>query len=213
MARLVFMGIQGSGKGTQAEMLQKEFGLVHVTSGDVFRSHMQRGTAIGEQARHYVEHGLLVPDELVLQIVEESLNEAGDRFILDGFPRNRSQAEHLLTDIPIEKAVLFELSDDKACERITARRVCESCGANYHVQFKPTKAEGVCDRCTGRVVQRKDDYPEAVAKRMKDFHTQTDDAIRLFDDRGLLVRVDADQSMEQVHRDVVQALRDAGVEL
>ena len=213
MSRLVFMGIQGSGKGTQADRMQQRYGLTHITVGELFRTHMQQGTEIGELARHYVENGLLVPDDTVLLVVEAALEEAGDCYVLDGFPRNQAQAEHLLDDIPIEKAVLFVFSDEKARERITARRVCSQCGANYHLELHPPKMDGVCDRCGGEVVPRKDDNPEAVAKRMKDFHTQTDDAIRLFDERHMLVRVDADQPIEKVHEDVVRALREAGLKL
>ncbi|MCD4828342.1 MAG: nucleoside monophosphate kinase [Candidatus Cloacimonetes bacterium] len=213
MARLAFMGIQGSGKGTQADLMQHKHGLAHITVGDLFRSNIRRGTDIGEQARDYVENGLLVPDNLVLHLVEKALAAAGDRYVLDGFPRNQFQAEHLLEAIPIEKAVLFVLSDSDARARITARRMCNNCGATYHIQFHPPKVDGVCDRCGGEVICRDDDNPEAVSKRMKDFHTQTDNVVRLFDERGILLRVDANQPVENVYRDAVRVLRDAGIKL
>jgi len=213
IARLVFLGIQGSGKGTQADLMQQRHGLAHVNVGDLFRWHMQNNTDIGARARNYVEQGLLVPDEVVLQIVTRALEEAGNRFVLDGFPRNRAQAEHLLNDIPVDAAVLFDLSDDMARARILARRVCTQCGATYHLQHNPPQAPDVCDRCGGRLALRKDDNPEAVNKRMEDFHTQTDDAIRLFSERGLLLRVDADQPIETLHNQVLGLLQGAGISL
>ena len=203
---IVLIGIQGSGKGTQAKLLHEKFGWQHITTGDLFRRNLEQGTEVGLKAKAYMDRGELVPDEFVYQIVRNALIEAANGFILDGFPRNLEQSDFLQNNIHLDKAVLLELSDEKAIERITSRRNCENCKKDYNLLFKKPKVEGIWDDCGGRIVQREDDNEAAISKRIEKFHLETKAVIEANRKLGKLVVVNADQPVLEIHREIVGKL-------
>ena len=203
---IILIGIQGSGKGTQAKLLQQKFGWDHITTGDLFRQNLEQGTEVGLKAKAFMDRGELVPDEYVYQIVKNALTEAKNGFILDGFPRNLEQSNFLKENIEIDKAVLLELSDNKAIERIVSRRNCEKCKKDYNLLFKKPKVEGICDDCGGKIVQREDDNEVAINIRIEKFHNETKAVIEANEQAGKLVVVNADQPVEAIHQDIVKVL-------
>lgn len=203
---IILIGIQGSGKGTQAKLLKERFGWEHITTGDLFRLNLERGTEVGLKAKAYMDRGELVPDEYVYQIVKDALLEAKNGFILDGFPRNLEQSNFLQENIRIDKAVLLELSDKKAIERIISRRNCENCKKDYNLLFKKPKVEGICDDCGGKIVQREDDNEVAINKRIEKFHKETKAVIEANRNAGKLIIVDADQPVMDIHKMIVEKL-------
>ncbi len=213
MVDLVFMGIQGSGKGTQAELMQERFELFHINIGDEFRWHIKHSTETGEKVRYFIENGLLVPDEIVFNVIDKKMETCPKGFVLDGFPRNIAQAEYLNKHYPIDLAILFLLSDEKSMERLLARRICTNCHADFNVLFRQPKVEGICDHCGGKLVMRSDDNEEAIAKRIQDFHNQTDQAIEYFRKQGKLRVIDADQKPDVIHREVVRVLNERHISL
>ncbi len=213
MVDLVFMGIQGSGKGTQADMIQERLDLFHISLGNEFRWHIKHGTETGEKVRPFIEKGLLVPDEIVFELIDKKMLECPKGFILDGFPRNIAQAEFLNEHYPIDSAVLFMLPDEKAMERLMARRICINCHADFNVLFRKPKVDGVCDHCGGKLILRSDDNEEAIVKRIQDFHHQTDQAIEYFRKQDKLVVIDADQKPDAIHQDVLRALKERHIHL
>ena len=203
---LILIGIQGSGKGTQAKLLQEKFGWLHITTGDLFRENIKNQTELGKIARTFSDKGELVPDKYVFKIVEDALSKTEKGFILDGFPRNLEQTEFLLKKIPIDKVVLLELNDNVAVKRVTARRMCIDCKADYNLLFHPSKIEGVCDNCGGKIIQRKDDTEQAIKKRLEKFHLETRKAIELFKEKNMLIKINADCKLEDIHREIVTKL-------
>jgi adenylate kinase len=203
---ILLIGIQGSGKGTQAKLLKDRFGWQHITTGDLFRQNLEQGTEIGLKAKAYMDRGELVPDEFVYQIVKNALTDASEGFILDGFPRNLEQFNFLQENFQIDKAVLLELSDQKAIERITSRRNCENCKKDYNLLFKKPKVDGICDDCGGKIVQREDDNEAAINKRIEKYHNETEAVIDESQKIGKLVIVDADQPVQKIHEDIVEKL-------
>jgi adenylate kinase len=193
--RLVLLGKQGAGKGTQAARLADHFGVEHFSTGELFRAAAAEGTPAGLDAKRYVDAGELVPDETVIRLVEERFAEDGpldDGFVLDGFPRTLPQAEALervLAARPVELALDLDVATDIVLDRIAGRRVCSGCGRNYHVNFRPG-ANWTCDTCGGRVVQRDDDTEEAVARRLDLYDKQTVPIIDFYRNLGKLVVVD-----------------------
>jgi adenylate kinase len=206
MIHAVFMGIQGSGKGTQAGLVAERYHLTHINVGDRFRWHIKSGTPLGLEARRYVENGLLVPDSVVFSIIEEEMKKADHGYILDGFPRNQAQAGYLLEHFQIDLAILFHLDDEAAITRLEARPACANCKTDYNLVFRKPRQAGICDKCGGELVQRVDDQREAIEKRLQEFHSQTDPVIGLFRDKGLLQTIPADQPIETIHRKVVELL-------
>ncbi len=204
---IILIGIQGSGKGTQAKILKDKFGWEHITTGDLFRQNLEQGTEVGIKAKAYMDRGELVPDKYVYQIVKTALTEAKNGFILDGFPRNLEQSNFLQENIKIDKAVLLELSDEKAIERIVSRRNCEKCKKDYNLLFKKPAVDGICDVCGGKIVQREDDNEVAINKRIEKFHNETEAVIEANRKAGKLVVVNADQPVEAIHQDIVAALK------
>jgi adenylate kinase len=204
---IILIGIQGSGKGTQAKILKDKFGWEHITTGDLFRMNFEKGTEVGLKAKAYMDRGELVPDEFVYQIVKDALIAAKNGFILDGFPRNLEQSNFLQENIKIDKAVLLELSDEKAIERIVSRRNCEKCKKDYNLLFKKPKIDGICDDCGGKIVQRVDDNEVAINKRIEKFHNETKAVIDANRMAGKLVLVNADQSVQDIHKEIVEKLK------
>jgi adenylate kinase len=207
--RLIFMGPPGSGKGTQAERLMARTGLVQLSSGQVLRDEIKAGSPIGQRARQYVESGGLVPDDVITGVILAAIDKLGadQGFILDGFPRTVPQAEALTAGFSqrgweLSGVLDFRMPDDEIIRRIGGRRVCSDCGATYNTDFLPPKAPGVCDKCGGKVVQRKDDLPDVVKNRLDTYRAQTAPLVAYFTQRGVLHPIDSSREARDVERQV-----------
>jgi adenylate kinase len=201
---LILLGPPGAGKGTQASRLTEDFGLPYIGTGDLLREHVDQGTELGQQAKEHMENGGLVPDDLVIQMILDKIDEEGDDgFLLDGFPRTVPQADALGEELEkldrrLTAALLVDAPDEVVMKRITGRRQCSE-GHVYHVEFDPPKYEDKCDRDGKPLTQRKDDKPEKVEKRLKTYHEQTEPLIDYYEERGLLRRFDGTQDKVKVH--------------
>jgi adenylate kinase len=214
---LILFGPPGAGKGTQAERLQADFRLPFISTGEMLRANVKEGTELGKKAKEYMDRGDLVPDDLMVAMAVERLQEddARDGFILDGFPRTIEQAEALgkaLADLGrrITAAILIDVPDEEVIRRLSGRRVCVKAGHNYHVDFDPPKHDEVCDQDGSRLIQRDDDKPEVVEKRLRVYHDQTEPLIEYYDKQGLMRRIDGTRSPAEVHdhvRAVIATLR------
>ena len=198
---VILLGAPGSGKGTIAGRLAAaDHNLKHVSSGDLLRGAVAKGTAAGVEAKAYMEKGELVPDALIARMIEDVIAETtGDvTMLLDGFPRNVAQAEILAaTGVPIRSVVLVDVPDAVIADRIAGRRTCPKCKAGYHVKALPPKVEGICDKCGAELVIRKDDNPETVKDRLVVYHRETEPLIAYYEGKGLLRRIDGDQGPER----------------
>jgi len=201
---LILLGPPGAGKGTQAARLREDFSLPYIATGDLLREHRDNGTELGQKAKEYMERGELVPDELVVAMILDKISaEGADGFLLDGFPRNRAQAEALGVAMDergrrLTAALLIEVPDELLVERITGRRQCSN-GHVYHVKYDPPKHDAVCDQDGKPLVQRDDDKPETVKKRLDVYHRETSPLIDYYDDKGLLRRFDGTRDKVEVH--------------
>jgi adenylate kinase len=214
---LILFGPPGAGKGTQAERLRKDFQLPYIATGDMLREHVRQETELGRKAKEYMDAGELVPDELILAMARERLEEkdAQDGFILDGFPRTRPQAEALDEQLRslgrrITAVLLLDVPDEEVIRRLSGRRMCVKGGHNYHVEFDPPKHEGVCDQDGSRLIQRDDDKPEVIENRLRVYHEKTKPVIDYYDEQGLLRRIDGTREASDVHdhiRAVIATLR------
>jgi adenylate kinase len=209
--RLVILGKQGAGKGTQCVQLSRHYVVPHISTGDIFRAAMKSGTEMGKLAKTYVDAGKLVPDEIVIGIVAERLSEKDARsrgFILDGFPRTVHQAKalsKLLLPVHLDIVIDLEIDTNLVLDRLASRRVCSSCGNNYSVQ-KPPRFNWICDHCGGEVVQRDDDKPEAIQTRLDLYESQTTPLIEHYAAEGLLCPVEGAQSPDDVFDEIVAAI-------
>ncbi len=210
---IVFLGPPGAGKGTQAKKIAEKYGIPQISTGDMFREHLSKGTELGLKAKEYMDKGQLVPDEVVLGMVEERLKQPDCEkgFILDGFPRTVPQAEAL--DQLLEKmgkkidyAICIDVPDEELVKRLTGRRTCKKCGMMYHVMFKPPKEEGKCDVCGGELYQRADDNEETVRNRLKVYHEQTEPIIQFYEKKGVLHRIDGMGSIDEIFERIVKLL-------
>ena len=214
---LILFGPPGAGKGTQAERLRVDFQLPYIATGEMLRANVKDGTELGKEARKYMDAGELVPDELIVAMVADRLQEedARDGFILDGFPRTTEQADALaeqLSDLGrrITTVLLIDVPDEEVIRRLSGRRVCVKAGHNYHVEFDPPKRQGVCDQDGSRLIQRDDDKPELIRKRLQVYHEQTEPLVGYYDEQGLLRRIDGTRDPTEVHdhiRAVIATLR------
>jgi adenylate kinase len=214
---LILFGPPGAGKGTQAERLRSDFQVPYIATGDMLRENVREGTDLGKQAQEYMNAGSLVPDELIVAMVGERLQEedARDGFILDGFPRTIEQAgalDNQLSELGrrITAVLLLDVPDEEVDRRLTGRRVCVKAGHNYHVEFDPPKRDGVCDQDGSRLIQRDDDKPEVIRKRLHVYHEQTEPLGEYYDEQGLLRRIDGTREPAEVHdhiRAVIATLR------
>ena len=189
---LIFLGAPGAGKGTQAEVVSEHLGIPTISTGNIIREALKNGTETGLKAKSYMDAGKLVPDEIVIAIIKERLaqDDCKGGFILDGFPRTVPQAEALTQmGVGIDRVIDIEVPDEKIMARLSGRRVCEACGASYHLEYKPMKVEGVCDKCGGKTVQRKDDHPDTVKDRLHVYHEQTEPLKAYYEKLGKLVTV------------------------
>ena len=211
---IILMGPPGAGKGTQAANLVKEYGLTHISTGDIFRSEIGKGTKLGLEAKSYMDKGLLVPDEVVNNMVKSYLEKLEDKkngFLLDGYPRTLDQAKAFDalaegSDLAIDKVIALEIDFEKLADRVTGRRICKNCGEIYHIKSKPSKVEGVCDVCGGELFQRKDDTVESLTVRLEEYSTQTAPVLEYYESKGIVTKIDASQPIDAVWNDTLSAL-------
>jgi adenylate kinase len=202
---LILLGPPGAGKGTQAERLKEDFGLPYIGTGDLLRKHKNDGTELGREAAGYMENGDLVPDELVVRMILEEIDEKGsDGFLLDGYPRSVGQADALAAALEengrhLTAALLIEADDDTVIKRLSGRRQCVKNGHVYHVDFDAPKHHGVCDQDGSRLVQRDDDQPDTIRKRLATYHEKTEPLKDYYEERGLLRRFDGTREAGDVH--------------
>jgi len=209
---LVFLGPPGAGKGTQAKLLSQRMGFLHLSTGDLLREAVKNQTPLGKKAKEYMDRGELVPDGLIVQLIEETMPKDGN-VILDGFPRTVNQAlalEEMLKvkGEKISKVLFFNVPDEVIIDRLSGRRVCSKCGAVYHVKYNPPKVEGMCDLCGGSLVQRDDDREEVVKKRLEVYRKQTQPLIEFYQDRGIIYRLDAEKGVEELFEEIKGLVRD-----
>ena len=209
---ILLMGPPGAGKGTQAANLVEKYGLLHISTGDMFRAAVKEGTALGKEAKACMDAGKLVPDEVTIGIVRERLSkpDCAKGFILDGFPRTVEQADALkgiLKDLGLSLTRVIDISvpNEALTERVVGRRICKACGATYHINFHPAKRDGVCDSCGGETYQRADDSEETIKNRLSVYEAQTKPLIDYYQKAGLYSRIDGSQPMEKVFSDVEAA--------
>jgi len=206
---LILLGAPGAGKGTQAELLMGKLSIPGISTGNMLREAMKNGTPVGEKAKYYMDNGLLVPDEVILDIVAERVAQpdCANGFILDGVPRTLAQAEALeAKGIRIDHVVSIEIVDDVIEGRMTGRRVCSKCGASYHIIANPSKVDGKCDHCDGDLMIRKDDAPETVRRRLEVYHEQTEVLKDFYAKLGKLRLVEGNQSIDGANEDILKAI-------
>jgi adenylate kinase len=201
------------GKGTQAERLSAQRGIPKISTGDILREAVQKKTSLGVQAQSFMDSGKLVPDEVVIGIIRERLKEADSKegFVLDGFPRTVPQAQALISMLrqdqrSIDRVLNFELADDELIRRLSGRRSCPNCQAVYHLEFSPPKKPELCDRCGGKLIQRSDDQPETIRKRLEVYRSQTWPLIRFYEEQGVLSRIEGSGPPEAVYQRVTAAI-------
>lgn len=208
MRKYVIMGAPGCGKGTQAKLLSDQYDLVHISVGDIFRRNIQKHTKLAARIKRIVNAGRLVPDEIVDEVVAKRLQEHDWNygFVLDGFPRNRPQAEFFLESYDIDAVILLNVSDDAVIQRVLARRLCSECGLDYNLIHHRPAVPDVCDVCEGSLIARADDVEQAIRKRIEDFHEVTMPVVDLFLTKELVVQVDGMKSIEQVNATICNKL-------
>lgn len=211
--KIIMLGAPGAGKGTQAKKIAAKYGIPHISTGDIFRANIKNGTDLGNKAKTFMDQGLLVPDELVVDLVVDRVkqDDCTKGYVLDGFPRTIPQAEALDAALAkinekMDYAVNVEVPDTNIVNRMSGRRACLTCGATYHIVHIPTKVDGVCDVCGGNLVLRDDDKPETVLKRLNVYHEQTQPLIEYYTNHGILVEVDGTQDMEDVFAAIVKVI-------
>lgn len=211
--KLVILGPPGAGKGTQAEYIVKRYNIPHISTGDIFRENIKNNTELGKKAKSYMDKGLLVPDDLVIALVEDRLNkdDAKEGFLLDGFPRTVAQAVSLdsildKNDDKLTKVINISVDPDILIERAVGRRVCKTCGMTYHVKFNPPKEEGVCDKDGTKLIQRDDDTEETVKTRISVYFDQTAPLIDYYRAQNLLIDIDGAKDIDKVFDDIVIGL-------
>ena len=211
--KIIMLGAPGAGKGTQAKMLAGKYNIPHISTGDIFRSNIKNGTELGKKAKEYMDQGMLVPDELTVDLVIDRVQneDCKNGYILDGFPRTIPQAESLDAALAkmgqkVDYAINVEVPDENIVNRMSGRRACVDCGATYHIVYAPTKEEGVCDKCGGSLILRDDDKPETVLKRLGVYHEQTQPLIDYYTQSGILKEVDGTIDINEVFAEIVKIL-------
>ncbi len=211
--KIIMLGAPGAGKGTQAKKIAAKYQIPHISTGDIFRANIKNGTELGKKAKTYMDQGLLVPDELVCDLVVDRVQQADCEkgYILDGFPRTIPQAESLDKALAalgesVDYAINVEVPDENIVKRMGGRRACVGCGATYHMEFAPTKKEGICDTCGAELILRDDDKPKTVQKRLGVYHNQTQPLIEYYHKKGILRDVDGTMDMEEVFQAIVKIL-------
>ena len=211
--KIIMLGAPGAGKGTQAKMLAEKYGIPHISTGDIFRANIKEGTELGKKAKEYMDKGLLVPDELVVDLVMDRFkaDDCKKGYILDGFPRTIPQAEALDKALAaagekMDYAINVEVPDENIVNRMSGRRACVGCGATYHIKYNPTKVEGICDVCGKELILRDDDKPETVLNRLKVYHDQIQPLIDYYGKAGIVREVDGTVDMNDVFNAIVDIL-------
>lgn len=205
---ICIFGPQGSGKGTQAEKLVETYGIPQISPGNMFRKAIADQTELGKKVDDILKAGNLVPNEVTNALMKERLEQedALDGFVLDGYPRNENQADALDGMVPLHYVFVIDITDEESIQRISQRRVCLECGTTYHLDAKPPKKEGVCDVDGKELVQREDDKPEAIKKRLEIYHAETEPLLRRYEERGILHRIDGMQPIDNVWENVQSVL-------
>lgn len=211
--KIIMLGAPGAGKGTQAKKIAAKYNIPHISTGDIFRMNIKNGTELGKKAKTYMDQGLLVPDELVVDLVVDRLNQddCKEGCVLDGFPRTIPQAEALdkalaAMEQKVDYAINVNVPDENIIHRMGGRRACVGCGATYHLEYAPTKVEGVCDVCGKELILRDDDKPETVTKRLNVYHEQTQPLIDYYTNAGILKTVDGTVNINDVFAAIVDIL-------
>ncbi len=211
--KIIMLGAPGAGKGTQAKKIAAKYEIPHISTGDIFRANIKNGTELGKKAKTYMDQGLLVPDELVVDLVVDRVNQddCTKGYVLDGFPRTIPQAEALdkaleSLDQKMDYAIDINVPDENIVNRMSGRRACVDCGATYHIVHAPTKEEGICDNCGGELILRDDDKPETVQKRLAVYHEQTQPLIDYYTEKGILKTVDGTVDLEDVFKAITGIL-------
>lgn len=211
--KIIMLGAPGAGKGTQAKKIAAKYDIPHISTGDIFRANIKNGTELGQKAKTYMDQGLLVPDELVVDLVVDRVNQEDctKGYVLDGFPRTIPQAEALDKALAglgqkMDYAINVEVPDGNIIRRMSGRRACVDCGATYHLEYAPTKEEGICDICGGTLILRDDDKPETVEKRLGVYHEQTQPLIEYYTNAGILREVDGTIDIDDVFAEIVKIL-------
>lgn len=213
--KIIMLGAPGAGKGTQAKKIAEKYGIPHISTGDIFRANIKNQTELGRKAKEYMDQGMLVPDELTLELVMDRFtkDDCQNGYVLDGFPRTIPQAEALTAALAkqqdtVDYAINVDVPDEAIVSRMSGRRACLSCGGTYHIKFNPTKTEGICDACGGELVLRNDDKPETVQKRLDVYHEQTQPLIEYYQIQNILKEVDGTLPMEEVFQAIIAILED-----
>lgn len=212
--RIVLLGPPGAGKGTQAVMLSERLGFLHLSTGDILRENVKKLTSIGRKAQAFMEKGELVPDDIVIEMMLDTIKKQGRKrdFILDGFPRTLYQAQKIDAEmgklnLSVELVVYFKTSIDTVIFRLTGRRLCSKCGANYHVVNMPPKKQGICDKCGSELYQRKDDSVETIKTRLEVYNSQTKELIDYYKEKGILKEVSGDLEADKVYKELLEILK------
>ena len=207
--KLILLGAPGAGKGTQGELLSQKMGIPTISTGNMLREAMKNGSDLGKQVKHFMDEGSLVPDDVILSIIAQRVNQPDCKngFILDGVPRTLAQAEAMdAKGIEVDHVVSLEVDDDVIADRMAGRRVCAKCGASYHIVNNPTKIDGICDQCGGQVSIRKDDEPATVMHRLEVYHSTTEVLKDYYAKQGKLRLVFGNHSIEGTHQDILKAI-------
>lgn len=211
--KIIMLGAPGVGKGTQAKKIAEKYSIPHISTGDIFRANIKNGTELGKKAKTYMDQGLLVPDELVVDLVVDRVkqDDCSNGYVLDGFPRTIPQAEALDKALAamgeaMDYAINVEVPDENIVRRMSGRRACVDCGATYHIVYAPTNEENICDNCHGELILREDDKPETVQKRLNVYHEQTQPLIDYYTEKNILVEVDGTVDIDEVFAAIVNVL-------
>ncbi len=209
--RIILLAAPGAGKGTQAEKLSEHFGIPTISTGSILRRNIQEGTELGKLAKKYIDGGNLIPDEVMIQVMQDRLSkpDCEKGFILDGFPRTLPQAEALsASDIDVDVVLNLEVPEEKIIERLSGRVECSKCGATYHIVHNKPEQDGVCDKCGGGLVTRADDQPETIKSRLSIYHTQTEPLLAYYQEKQMLRTVEGKEEIAETTAAVLKALED-----